>query len=173
MAFEISKSGYEQIDPTFLPGYEYPNKYHNVGQLMTPYQGKKMSVLGDYAPPQATKYYSNNNRNYPYVLDRNFRASSYLPTEGCCFGHPGYCPCYEGQYPGKYIPSNYFNPKRRREFGHAKPINEFGTRLYSGMLKAYDPDIFPTVEKENYEKMRVANDSYHNYKNYYPFNKKY
>jgi len=40
MAFETQKQSGFMIDPSFMEGYPYKNKYHNVGQLMTPYEGK-------------------------------------------------------------------------------------------------------------------------------------
>lgn len=126
MAFEVPKTGYQQIAPTFNPGYPYPEKYHNIGQLTTPYQGKKFGKGGDYGPPQRTKYYNVWNPTYPYVLDKDFRATSYLPTEGCCYQCPGYFPCKETQYPEKYIPERYFAPYISSPKGHAEP-NQFQT----------------------------------------------
>lgn len=120
MAFEVSNTGYRQIDPTFLPGYPYEEKYHNIGQLQTPYQGKRMGKLGDYGPPQATRYYTPWNPTYPYVLDKDFQASEYLPGNGCCYGHPGYSPCYEAEYPSKYIPGDYFAPQVTLPKGHVQ-----------------------------------------------------
>ena len=112
MAFEAAKQGYRQIDPTFLPGYPYPDRYHNLGQLQTPYEGKRLGQSGDYAPPQDTEYYNVWNPNYPYVLDKDFRASSFIPGNDSCFpGQPGYSPCQETQYPEVYIPGNYFKQK--------------------------------------------------------------
>ena len=138
MAFEVSKTGYNQIDPLFAPGYNpEEGEYHNIGQLETPYQGKKYGSSGDYGPPQATTYYTDNNRNYPYVLDSNFRAESYLPTQRCCFKIPGYSPCYESKYPNSFIPSNYFSPKIKYPFGHATPINKYSSRPNSGTPRAY------------------------------------
>ena len=112
MAFEAARQGYRQISPTFLPGYPYPDRYHNLGQLQTPYEGKKFGQSGDYGPPQDTEYYNVWNPNYPYVLDKDFRASSFIPGNESCFpGQPGYSPCYNHQYPEEYIPGNYFEQK--------------------------------------------------------------
>ncbi len=102
MAFEISAPGSDQIDPTFMEGYPYPAKYHNLGQLMTPYEGKKMGQGGDYAPPQSTTYYTPDNPVYPYPLDMFSKRHIHLPGESCC--------CYNPQYPWTYIPGNYFAP---------------------------------------------------------------
>lgn len=110
MAFQVSKKAYQQISPTLLPGYHYEALYHNLGQLQTPYEGKFLGQLGDYAPPQRTRYYTLSNPNYPYVLDKDFRKEEFLPTEGCCYKNPGYFPCYEPQYPDFFVPPNYFAP---------------------------------------------------------------
>lgn len=177
MAFETAKTGYIQIDPTFSPGYPYPNKYHNIGQLETPYEGKKFGVGGDYAPPQRTRYYTPQNPNYPYVLDANFRAEEYLPTEGCCFKRPGYFPCYEGQYPDRYVPPNYFAPQLRHPSGHVKPINENSARMYSGMGAAFDENVHPVMEREPYQNtknydyrhLRAAFNPLEGTKHFYPF----
>lgn len=141
MAFEQSKTGYSQIDPTFAPGYN-PNlhKYHNIGQLQTPYQGKPFGVGGDYGPVQKTRYYTDYNRNYPYVLDPDFRAASYLPTEGQCFKYPGYFPCYESKYPEVFVPPNYFSPDLQHPSGHAQPVNKYSSRPNTGTVKAYLPE---------------------------------
>ncbi len=120
MAFEslTSESYIPQIWPSFLQGYPYEAKYHNIGQLMTPYKGKYMGQGGDYGPPQKTRYYTFQNSNYPYVMDKDFRAASYLPTEGCCYKRPGYFPCYESKYHDVFVPPNYFAPDTRWPTGH-------------------------------------------------------
>ena len=150
MAFEISKIGYSQIDPTFLPGYPYEDRYHNMGQLQTPYFGKKPGQLGDYGPPQRTEYYTPSNPNYPYVLDRDFRASQYIPGNACCYPRPGYTPCYKGSYPGAYedyVPGNYFEPTGiRMPSGHATPPPQYGSLLPPS-----------SGGKEGYQKLKVAN----------------
>ena len=143
MAFEVSKTGYQQMSPTFLTGYAYENKYHNIGQLQTPYQGKMFGQGGDYGPPQKTRYYTVYNPTYPYVLDKDFRAEEYLPTEGCCFGRPGYFPCQEAQYPTRFTPPDYFSPKVNFPRGHALPEHMFGAQLNSGTVMAYAPQDHP------------------------------
>lgn len=181
MAFEVSKTGYQQIDPTFNPGYAYENRYHNVGQLQTPYQGKKFGMGGDYGPPQRTQYYTADNPNYPYVLDADFHAEQYLPTEGRCFERPGYFPCYEDQYPQKYVPPDYFAPKLRHPSGHANPVDKYSARMYSGTATAFDRSEHPTepplreyyaglgAEPVNYRRLRVAHKGLVNANNFYPF----
>lgn len=136
----ISRTGYQQISPTFLPGYVYGNSYHNIGQLQTPYQGKKFGQGGDYAPPQRTDYYTVYNPNYPYVLDKDFRAEEYLPTEGCCFNRQGYFPCHTpGSHPFSFKPSDYFSPKTRIPRGHALSVNMYKT----GEISAFAPQDHP------------------------------
>ncbi len=129
MAFEVSKTGYQQISYTFLPGYGQSVNYHNIGQLQTPYQGKMFNQGGDYAPPQRTRYYTDYNPTYPYVLDRDFRATQYLPDNGCCFERPGYSPCYNYEYPSSFTPPNYFSPKINFPTGHSKPEHLYGSSL--------------------------------------------
>jgi len=139
MAFRVSKTGYQQIDPTFSPGYPYANNYHNVGQLTTPYEGKRFGSGGDYGPVQNTAYYNVWNPNYPYVLDKDFRANSYLPTEGQCFDRPGYSPCYENRYPDIYIPEAYFTPSSvHAPSGHATPNQFQGRRTFCQEKKDID-----------------------------------
>lgn len=183
MAFEVSKTGYQQIDPPFGGGYPYPNRYHNIGQLQTPYQGKKFGQGGDYGPPQRTRYYTDQNPTYPYVLDRDFHAGDYLPTEGCCFERPGYFPCYEDKYPEQFIPPDYFSPRIRFPSGHAQPIREFASRPFSGSVAAFAPNDVPISSsefsdypiRENYsnssvlKRLRVAHNPLEDSKNFYPF----
>lgn len=188
MAFEVSKTGYQQIDPSFGPGYPYPNKYHNVGQLQTPYQGKRFGQGGDYGPPQRTRYYTPQNPNYPYVLDKDFRAEEYLPTEGRCFDQPGYFPCYESKYPQSFTPPDYFSPRVNYPTGHVLPVDQYGARMHSGMLMAFAPQDHPIVPpsdpdvpvRENYgsaqndgvfdrRRLRVAHKSLVGSKDFYPF----
>ena len=102
MAFDVKRSTGEIFDTTFMQGYPYPAKYHNMGQLMTPYEGKRMGQSGDYGPPQSTTYYTPDNSSYPYPLDKFSNNTMYLPGASCC--------CYNDQYPDGYIPGNYFGP---------------------------------------------------------------
>lgn len=101
-----------RVDETFIWGYTPRDrqKYHNVGQLKTPYLGKSPNVSGDYGPVQDTVYYTPFNRTYPYPLDKDSRPSVYLPTEGCMFEHPGYFRAYNPNTRWEYIPENYFTP---------------------------------------------------------------
>lgn len=116
-AFQAPNTGYIQIDQVTGGVQLYDTKYHNVGQLMTPYEGKPGGTVGDYAPPQNTRYFTDNNSNYIYPLDSQSRPGVYIPmagSESCGspFGHPGFFETYEPQYPGTYVPSNYFAPQR-------------------------------------------------------------
>lgn len=153
MAFEANRQSlpggvYQQIDPTFMPGYPYPFEYHNMGQLKTPYEGKKMGKVGDYGPVQATNYYNVWNSNYPYPLDRDSRSTLYLPTEGACSCKNGaringYFPCYNAQYPDFYIPpTQFFSPPisgLRLPTGHVQPLDQDGAHIYSGTVQQYPP----------------------------------
>lgn len=190
MAFEVPKTGYQQIDPTFNPGRSYPNKYHNVGQLQTPYQGKPMGQVGDYGPVQSTVYYQPTNTNYPYVMDKDFRAVGYMPGNACSFNHPGYSPVYESSYPERFVPPNYFSPSLQHPSGKAKTDQAYGMRVYDAMLRAYkpyddydahDPQIFDYTKyeqaaesqqtnRENYEKLRTAHKNMSGSTNFFPFN---
>ena len=70
MSYEIPKQPYQQISPTFTPGYHYPASYHNMGQRMTPYLKKYFGQSGDYGPVQKSAEYGTVwNNNYPYPLD--------------------------------------------------------------------------------------------------------
>lgn len=200
MAFEVPKTGYQQIDPTFNPGYPYPEKYHNVGQLQTPYQGKSMGKLGDYGPVQSTVYYTPNNPNYPYVMDKDFRAVQYMPGRACSFNHPGYSPVYQSEYPEKFVPPNYFSPRLQHPSGQVTTDRAVGYRLYDAMVRAYKPEEYETEDsrkykhiddpisysqggtfslvgtntqtpsREDYVKLRVAHKEMSGGKNFYPFN---
>ena len=131
MAFEVSKTAYQQINPTFAYGYPYPSSYHNIGQLQTPYQGKIPGQVGDYGVPQSTKYYNPWNPNYPYVMDANFRASEYLPQEKCIPGFlcPGYFPAYESQYPDVFVAPDYFSPDIRTLKSYVQPVPRSPTTI--------------------------------------------
>ena len=73
----IDKNQPKQLNPTFGKGHLEKSRYHNIGQLKTPYEGKIPGTHGDYGPVQTTDYYTPQNPNYPYVLDRDFRAVQY------------------------------------------------------------------------------------------------
>jgi len=123
MAFEIARKTVPQIEPNFSIGYPYEPKYHNVGQLQTPYIGKLFGTGGDYAPPQATVYYTPNNRTYPYPLDKDARPAQFIPEVACTsplpnFKYPGYFWAYNPQYPDNFVPPNYFPPNPSRIGGH-------------------------------------------------------
>ena len=146
MAFEVAKTGYQQISPTFNPGYPYEKRYHNVGQLMTPYQGKPFGTGGDYGPPQSTRYYTVENPNYPYVMDSQLHATQYIPGNGCCYPpNPSYSPCVETQYPDKYIPGNYFSPQIHVQSGLSDPIDPYPARPVSGTPTPFGIGVRPAV----------------------------
>ena len=168
MAFEVSNTGFSRIDPLFAEGFNtHKDEYHNIGMLTTPYQGKRFGSSGDYGPPQATKYYTDYNRNYPYVLDADFHPAQYLPTRGCS-------PCCESNYPD-FVPSNYFSPQIQYPFGHAKPINRYLSRPNSGTVNAYIPkkktikEGYSGNKEMNFDKLPVANHGLKNTNNFYPF----
>ncbi len=108
MAFQTSRKAYEQIDPTFGYGYPYERTHHNVGQLQTPYRGKTFGQGGDYGPVQNTTRYTVDNPNSIYVMDKDFRATTYLPTEGCLFNRPGYYPARQEKYNERSVLPNHF-----------------------------------------------------------------
>lgn len=123
MAFEIARKTVTQIEPNFSVGYPYETRYHNVGQLQAPYVGKIFGMGGDYGPPQATVYYTPNNRTYPYVLDKDFRPEQFIPEVTYTsplpnFQYPGYFWGYNPQYPDTFVPPNYFTPNPSRIGGH-------------------------------------------------------
>ena len=129
MAFEIASPGSVQIDPTFAEGKPYPAKYHNVGQLMTPYEGKKMGQGGDYGPPQSTTYYSLENPVYPYPLDEYSYSSMCLPK--MCY------PDYPPKYPWTYVPGNYFvTQENYPDMGKVRTRQSFNTHLL-GTVPSY------------------------------------
>jgi len=166
--------GDKQISPTFMTGYPYPQNYHNMGQLQTPYQGKLYGVQGDYGPVQNAPYYTPQNPNYPYVLDKDFRASSFLPTEGCMFGHPGYFESYETQYPppfgGGYAPPESFyrlQPVYIPRSSHAKPVD---SKVYHF---PYDRDDYPERFNQIYTKLPETYPVLHQSNDFPPFDKYY
>lgn len=120
MAYQDPRRPYQQLRPTFTPGYHYKDQYHNIGQLRTPYIGKWFGQEGDYAPPQRTRYYTPQNPTYPYPLDKDFNAGQFIPTNGCCYGKLGYSPCGGGNYYPDlpFIPPDYFAPHTRYPRGH-------------------------------------------------------
>ncbi len=155
MAYQISRTPYQQLHPTFTPGYHYENKYHNIGQLRTPYIGKYLGQGGDYGPVGDTRYYTPKNPTYPYPMDSELNATQFLPTEGRCFEKLGYFPCVGGNnYPDlPFIPPNYFSPNTRYPRGHL-------------------PSTLRS-EIEGYEKLAVAYPITKNSQDFYPFNNYY
>lgn len=146
--FEVAKSGYAQIDPSINPGRPYDERYHNLGQLMTPYEGKGRGTVGDYGPPQATVYYTQNNRNYPYPLDSDSRPGVYIPMSGtCAFGRPGFFKTYEPDYPDVYVPENYFSPARRHPTGHTR--NVFHSEDYDPSRGDTESALAPSARAPN------------------------
>ena len=194
MAYQDPRKPYQQLHPTFTPGYHYEDKYHNMGQLRTPYIGKWFGQGGDYAPPQRTRYYTPQNPTYPYPLDKDFNATQFLPTEGCCYGRPGYFPCYETQYPDlPFIPPDYYAPHTRYPKGHQPSRDRFDVFTdevdsdpggeYIHPYFTLPPDQRPPIkERYNntspehtgmYKRLPVAHPGLKNATNFYPFNNYY
>jgi len=140
MAFSTSRKGYQQIDPSINPGYPYERKYHNIGQLRTPYSGKPYGTGGDYGPVQSTRYYNPYNRSAETVLDRDFHPAEYLPGfgVGCT------------QFGGGYVPENYFQFRGQTSFGNeffndAPPLPTTGrSRLSSQPVLPPFPPVLGT-----------------------------
>nr|QBK85674.1 MAG: hypothetical protein LCMAC101_02690 [Marseillevirus LCMAC101] len=154
MAFEVAKSTDIQIDPTFMQGYPYPAKYHNVGQLMTPYEGKKMGQGGDYASPQSTVYYTPDNPVYPYPLDRFFNSDIHPIQKSCC--------CTNSEYPWRYIPGNYFVPLARYpDMGKVKSAPYFNTYPLGTHPDFHvdEDDYYPRRKKERYGDPRAYSEA--------------
>lgn len=186
MAYQDPAKPYQQLHPTFTPGYHYQDQYHNIGQLKTPYIGKWFGQEGDYAPPQRTRYYTPQNPTYPYVLDKDFNPTQFLPTEGSCYGKAGYFPCYENQYPDFYIPSSYFSPYTRYPRGHqpSRPRFDVSTNEvdsdpggeyihpYFTLRENYGKEGTPE-HTEVYKKLPVAHPGLKGSQNFYPFNNYY
>ena len=113
-------------DQIFLSGKSNYNqhKYHNIGQLQTPYIGKNAnfrSALGDYAPPQRTDYYTVQNPVAPYAMAADMVVDQYLPYTGCAFGRPGLFPTYDYSIPQSgFVSPNYFSPVTYFQRGHTK-----------------------------------------------------
>jgi len=105
-------------DKTFQAGYtpdtpsgnEVP-EYNNVGQLQTPYFGKRFGVIGDYGPiynnpfnPHRTPYQRQGN-GYTSLEDRLTAYGPYLDypspftppatNQGVYVGYPPHAPAYE------------------------------------------------------------------------------
>ena len=143
MAYNVSKKPYQQLHPSFTPGFHYKNNYHNIGQLRTPYIGKYFGQHGDYGPFGDTIYYTPTNPTYPYPMDYAQNSTQFIP------GANSDSPCIQGNfYPAtKYIPSDYFVPVTR--FPSGKSIKEGYTKL---------PVTYPPLKYAN---------------NFYPFNNYY
>jgi len=87
---------YQYVTGDFTP--KNIPKYHNIGQLKSPYF-PKYGLAGDYGPQQGTNYH----HNYPY------------PLFGTCphkrFGVDIF-------HPEHYVPPHYFAPHTRYPSGH-------------------------------------------------------
>lgn len=115
MSYPTPKEFFNDVPSTFISGYNtHTQQYHNIGQLQTPYMGKGWK-LGDYGPPQATIYYRDNNRHYPYPLDRDSMPSQGIPQmQPKCFPcsyNSAATDCRKASYPTRYIPEKYFYPQ--------------------------------------------------------------
>lgn len=91
---------YQYVTGDFTP--RYIPKYHNVGQLKTPYIGKHPGSGGDYGPPQQTRYYTNSNPVYPYPLDTTCNKNF-----GLNYNHTRH-----------FVPPDYFAPHTRYPSKH-------------------------------------------------------
>lgn len=117
MSYNRDADFFHNPPSTFISGYKKPGRtlYHNIGQLQTPYIGKGWKI-GDYGPPQRTKYYRPDNRHYPYPLDRDLNPLEILPEGGpCCYprnSNTATRDCFERNYPKYYIPEEYFLPQK-------------------------------------------------------------
>lgn len=169
MAYQTSRDVVNQIDPLLAQGYPYENRYHNVGQLQTPYKGKRFGVGGDYGPPQNTVYYTERNRNYPYPLDKDQRPVGYVPSgqRSCDCNNPfGYHSCVKSlYYPGTYRPEDYFRSTGASTTGHSSPSQKFGRQFHPG-----NNAVSPTT-REGYKSLQVAPRALVGGKNFYPFSK--
>jgi len=97
------------------------NRYHNIGQLSTPYIGKNSnfkSSQGDYAPPQATDYYTVQNPLYPYPMMKDWKVDQYIPGWGCAFGKPYMHSTYSSNPDSGFIAPNMFSPKTHFDKSH-------------------------------------------------------
>ncbi len=154
MAFQENKRSYHQLEPSFMPGY-YPSSvsrrgiYHNMGQLKTPYYGKDPGTHGDYAPPQRTRYYTHQNPNYPYPLDKDHRPAQYVPE----WGPPGYLPAHKPEYPHFYLRPNFFAP-------------DLG-------IPSSSKENYERADTTHLFKLPTFSRGLGNSRNFYPFNKYY
>lgn len=131
-------------------------KYHNIGQLRTPYLGKNanfQSAQGDYGPPQRTRYYTLQNPLSPYPMMSRWEATQYLPTQGCAFGIPGQYPTIDYTNPDtEFVPPNYFNPSYTPPTGeYPHPSQNFGKKRIQNITMPVPEDITTrNVFRENY-----------------------
>lgn len=127
-------------DQIFLQGRNTSKQnYHNIGQLRTPYYGKHsnfQSAQGDYAPPQRTRYYTLENPLAPYPMMKRWRATQYLPTQGCAFGVPGQYPTVSNLNPDDaFVPPNYFSPSTKLPSGqYQSPSQTYGKKLIQNIV---------------------------------------
>lgn len=142
-----SERAYDQIDPTFLPGYKYEVLYNNIGQLKTPFEGKRMGQSGDYGPVQATTYYTVDNRNYPYPLFSNMNRCQYVVDNDY-----SETTCKKDSYPRKYIPEDYFHPRITHPSGHIRNVMHSETCYGNNLQDIHNPDS----SVENYKRLAVA-----------------
>lgn len=108
--FHYDKTFQAGYNPNTSSGNEVPS-YNNVGQLQTPYFGKRFGIAGDYGPiysnpfdPHRTPYQRQGN-NYDTLEDRltaygpdlNFPSPFTPPAKGSgvYVGYPPHAPTYE------------------------------------------------------------------------------
>lgn len=134
-------------------------RYHNIGQLRTPYIGKTSnfkSSQGDYGPPQRTVYYTPSNPVYPYPMMEDWASEQYLPGMGCVNGSPYKYPTYDYSVPSSaFVPPNYFSPKTKLPQGqYVPPSQTYGKKLIQNIVKPVREDIMPI---EYYQEKPVEN----------------
>lgn len=123
-------------------------KYHNIGQLRTPYVDKHSnfaSAQGDYGPPQNTKYYTVHNPLYPYPMMSDWQPTQYLPLGNCAFGSPGQFVVSDNTNPDSgFVPPNYFSPTTHMPSGHnINPSQTYDKKLIQNMTMPVQEDIMP------------------------------
>lgn len=160
----------------------FSTSYHNMGQRQTPYQGKPFGSGGDYGPRQTPEFYTFNNNNYPYPLDRIVRKMTYIPGETCMFGNPGYVQTLrEATDPIGYIPGRTgdISLSGFTEF----PGEMFTTQptipndMSHALLKSRDASLVGTSkvysDKEKYMTLMAANNRVLGTDVYPPFNQRW
>jgi len=93
--------------PTFMSGYPFEQRYHNLGSLRTPYEGKR-GLLGDYGPLHRA------DPQFVYPLDVERRGTYILGDCSPRYGQPrysAYALAVETQYPEQPSFFHYYGVK--------------------------------------------------------------